>query len=66
MSLTRTSRAAFATCPFDKILPKSQPFFASVRVLKNRAAHSQASIRIPIMSPSYLALASTKTRREQS
>src|SRR5207302_3553040 len=62
MSLMRTSRAAFATCPFDRILPKSQLFLAKVRVLKNRAAHSQASIRITVISQSYLALVSAKNR----
>src|ERR1700756_5376772 len=65
LSLTRTSRAAFATCPFDTILPKSQLFLASVRVLKKRAAHSQASIRIPVMSPSYLALVSAKNSHKR-
>src|SRR5579864_5633828 len=52
VSPTRTSRAALATCAFDRIRPKSQLFFASVRVLKKRAAHSQASILIPLMASS--------------
>jgi hypothetical protein len=34
----------------DKILPSSQAFFASGRVLKNLAAHSQISIRTPVMN----------------
>src|SRR5215469_7651638 len=49
MSPTRTSRAAFATCPFDTIRFKSQFFLANVRVLKNRAAQSHASILTPVM-----------------
>jgi hypothetical protein len=49
-SPTRTSRAAFAICPLDKILPNSQARFASGRVLKNLAAHNQMSIRTPVMN----------------
>jgi hypothetical protein len=47
----RTSRAALAGCPFDKIRPNSQAFFAIGRVLKNRAAQSQTSIRTPVIDP---------------
>src|SRR5271169_2679000 len=50
-SPTLTSRAALATCPLDKTLPNSQARFASGRVLKNRAAQSQMSIRTPVMNP---------------
>ncbi len=49
VSPTRTSRAAFATWPFDTIRPRSQAFFASVRVLKKRVAQSHASIRRPVI-----------------
>jgi hypothetical protein len=63
MSPTRTSRAAFAISPFDKIRFKSQFFLANVRVLKNRAAHNQASIRIPSMVSSYPPRLSDKRKR---
>src|SRR3954465_2962121 len=49
MSPTRTPRAALAVCPFERILARSHAFFAKVRVLKNRAAHSHASILTPSM-----------------
>jgi hypothetical protein len=49
MSPTRTSRAALATCPLERILPNSQARLAKVRVLKNRAVHSHKSIRTPVI-----------------
>src|ERR1039458_8282153 len=66
-SPTRTSRAAFAICPLDKILPSSQARFASGRVLKNLAAHSQMSIRTPVMNLfSYKDSGKHETRNERS
>src|ERR1700722_1431821 len=44
ISPTWTSRAALAGCPLDTILPSSQAWAASERVLKNLAAHSHSSI----------------------
>jgi hypothetical protein len=37
-----------AGCPLDKILPSSQAGFAKGRVLKNRAAQIQVSMRTPV------------------
>src|SRR5277367_2597483 len=50
MSAIRTSRAALAGCPLDRILPSSHARAASDRVLKNLAAQSHLSIRTEAMS----------------
>ena len=44
MSPIRTSRAGFADCSLDSILPSSHARAASARVLKNLAAQSHLSI----------------------
>src|SRR5208337_4005748 len=48
-SPTRTSRAALAGCPLERILPSSQARAANARVLKNLAAQSHLSIRTLVM-----------------
>src|SRR5208337_3276832 len=48
-SPTRTSRAALAGCPLERILPSSQARAANARVLKNLAAQSHLSILTLVM-----------------
>jgi hypothetical protein len=44
-------RAAFARCPLASIQPSSHARAASVRVLKDRTAHSHLSILTPVIVP---------------
>src|SRR5271157_4056051 len=47
--LNRGREMALARCPLDSTLPRSHARRASVRVLKNRAAHSHLSILTPVI-----------------
>jgi len=52
-SPARTSRAALARCPLHSSCRCPHARRASVRVLKNRAAHSHLSILTPVIIPIY-------------